>query len=113
MALESSSPSRVFSLLQRSETNFEEVLLCTRVTSALMSITLNVTPFLVTGFLASGSRIEAGDHAWQMPHQVGMQRPLVAPSRLAQVEASFRSVHSLDSVHSLRLVCASIPWYCE
>ena len=76
----------------------------------MMSLTLNVTPFLVTGFLGSGSRIAAGTHAWQMPHQVGMQRPFAAPGRLAHSEPSLRSSHSVVAVHSLREVWESMPF---
>src|SRR5262249_20095748 len=110
MVLDAGRPSRVSSLLQRSDTNFEEVLLCTSSTSALMSWTLKVTPFLVTGCLGSGMRIDAGDQAWQMPHQVGMQRPLSALPRLAHSEPSLRSLHSLESLHSLRSERESMPW---
>src|SRR5688572_799773 len=96
------------SVLQRSETNFVLVLLCTSVTSALMSWTLNVTPLWVTGNFGSGTRIAAGAHAWQMPHQVGMQRPLFWPTRFAHFSPIFGS-HSLSSVHALRDDCASMP----
>ena len=45
-------------------------------------ITLNV-PYpqsrLDTVCSLACSLIDAGAHAWQMPHQVGMQRPLVSP----------------------------------
>ena len=47
-----------------------------------------------------------------MPHHVGMQRPLVAPRRFAQVSPLLES-HTLDSVHSFCEVNESMPWYRE
>src|SRR5687768_14597009 len=73
-----------------------------------MSCTLNVTPFLVTGLTGSGSSIEAGAHAWQIPHHVGMQRPLVSPRRMAHASPDFSS-HSLVTVHSLRVLYLAMP----
>src|SRR5690349_6623409 len=96
------------SALQRSETKRDSVRSCTSVTSALMSFTLNSTPLYVTAFFGSGSRIAAGDHAWQMPHHVGMQRPLVAPARLLHASPS-EELHCESVVHAVRVLCASMP----
>ncbi len=52
----------------------------------------------------------AGAQAWQMPNQVGMQRPVSAPVRLAQASPSWLS-HSLLSVHALELLRESMPWW--
>jgi hypothetical protein len=59
--------------------------------------------------LGSGSRIEAGAQAWQMPHQVGMQRPLVWPSRFEQ-RSPIWALHWLSVVQAVREVWASMPW---
>src|SRR5262245_37628249 len=97
------------SWLQRSDTKRVSVRSCTSVTSALMSWTLNVTPLYVTGFFGSGSRIAAGDHAWQMPHHVGMQRPDVWPGRFAHASPRL-ALHCVSVVHDVRVDCASMPW---
>src|SRR5688500_3232261 len=77
-----------------------------------MSWILNSTPLCVTAFFGSGKRIAAGAHAWQMPHQVGMQRPLVWPSRIAH-DSPIWLLHWLSVVHAVRSDWASMPWYCE
>src|SRR5688500_12151796 len=74
---------------QRSDTNFVCVRSKTSVSSALMSWTLSSTLLYVTAFFGSGSRIAAGAHAWQIPHHVGMQRPLLWPSRLLHASPSW------------------------
>ena len=97
---------------QRSETNFVVVLSCASEASALRSLTLKVMPFLTTACFGSGIRIEAGVQPWQMPHQVGMQRPLVCPVRLAQISPS-DELHWLLAVQVLAEVTESMPWYFE
>src|SRR5438067_1953925 len=93
---------------QRSETNLVSVSVITSEASALRSITLKVTPFLVTACLGSGKRIEAGVQPWQMPNQVGMQYPLVLPSRLAQISPS-ADEHCELAVQPLDDDCPSMP----
>src|SRR5213082_1021864 len=97
---------------QRSETNFELVRSCASEARALRSLTLKVTPFLTTACFGSGIRIEAGVQPWQMPHQVGMQRPLVLPVRLAQISPSAEE-HSEFAVQAFAPEFASMPWYFE
>src|SRR5262245_17408254 len=99
------------SALQRSETNFEvRPASCARLTSALMSLTLNVMPFWVTACFGSGSRIAAGVHAWQIPNQVWMHLPVAAAVRLAHA-SPWAVLHWL-SVVQLVPVWLSMP-YCD
>src|SRR3982074_214741 len=97
---------------QRMEMNLVSVSVITIEASALRSITLKVTPFLVTGCLGSGKRMAAGVQPWQMPNQVGMQRPLLCPLRLAQISPS-RLLHCEFAVQALEELCESTPFDAE
>ena len=74
-----------------------------------MSWTVRVTPLWTTAFLGSGRMIAAGAQAWQMPHQVGMQRPLVWPCRSAHFSPILSS-HWASVVQAVRDAWASMPW---
>ena len=97
---------------QRSEMNLVEVLSCASEASALRSLILKVTPFFTTGCFGSAKRMAAGVQPWQMPNQVGMQRPLVLPVRLAQISPSLR-LHCDVAVQAFEDVIESMPWYFE
>src|SRR5438132_1218250 len=97
---------------QRSETNLLVLESNESEASALRSLTLKVTPFFTTACFGSGKRIDAGVQPWQMPHQVGMQRPEVCPVRLAQISPCDES-HALLSVQVFAQVTESMPWFFE
>src|SRR5262245_18131138 len=72
----------------------------------------------VTGFLAAGSEIANGAQPWQMPHHVGMQRPIEASSGrpvfgCAQIEPSISDEQSLFVEHALRQSEPSTPLACD
>src|SRR4051812_12601323 len=97
---------------QRSETNLLVLRSKASEASALRSLILKVTPFFPTVCFGSGKRIEAGVQPWQMPHQVGMQRPPVWPARLAQISPS-AELHSVFLVQVLAQVTESMPLFFE